>query len=307
VAVIFSSKFVAGDVVQSEAFVRKFNRIENYINGGILAQEVKYKIEKKPTQRWVKPVHIFKPEFFGSPDPRVVATSGTIHHRFSPVGRVHRSIHHGLSHDGHSAYDRESVDYDTQRRDHSKGKWMRQRFWPEEFEPNAGKWQTIRGMGVTVFNDGDQLRSDGDGGKTRDVIVTGSLSCWEQGSFDPNRDSERANWKKVVLGKGDDAYGPEKVECARLGMFIDGVLEGTSVRRIFTSRRERWVVKNFMWTNFFACTPGYHHIDFRLKVLRRFKPTADPPDRWWRIMVDSRSMVVDMQNFREDSPDGWLE
>jgi len=313
VAVIFNfaaSKFVNGNTVSGLKFVEQFNRVENYLNGGILAEEVNYELENKGVQRWVTTAHIYKPEFFGSPDPRMVAASGTVHHRFSPVGRVHRSVHHGLTHDGKVVYARHDmtssvVSGDPDKDSHSKGQWMRQAFWPHDNDPNAGKWQTIRGMAITVFNDGGQLRSDGAGGQTRDIIVTASCSAWEQGSFDPitGTNVPEKYTKPLVHNEGADAYGPEKVECGRIGLFIDGVLEGTSVRRFFTSRQERWVVKNFMWTNVFRIDPGYHQIEFRMKVLRRFSFTTDPPDRWWRVQVDSRSMVVDMQNFRESDSD----
>ena len=295
--ITFAATFAAGTTVEAEAFVKKFNRIERYLNGKMSHDSVNYDNANPLKQRWVKSQHIFKPEFYGSPDPRIVATSGTIHHRFEPVGRLSRSVHHGLSHSGAADYSVTSSGSPSKTM-HALGRWQRQGLWPDIKDANAGHWQPIRGMGVTIYNDGGPNAD-----QTRDVIVTGSCTAFESGSFDS---SETDSDSPPEIESPDfAAFGPERVECARLGLWVDGVLEGTSVRRIFTKRGQGWVVKNFMWVHTFTADPGYHNIDFRVKVLERFKAYTDPPDRWWRIVVDSRSMVVDMQNFRETGTSGW--
>lgn len=303
-AVSFLARFASGDVVDPESFVIKFNRLERYLNGKIRIADVSYTEENKALQRWVKEEHVYKPEFYGSPDPRIVATSGTVHHRFFPVGRLQRSVHHGISHMQQFHYDRTDDPTMSAINIHNRGWWQRQRLWPHRDDAHHASWQTIRGMAVTIFNDGGP-----DGEDDRDVIVTGSCTAWEVGGFDPTDtqpDGDK-DMEALVLTGAERAYGPEKIECARLGLWVDGVLEATTVRRIFASRGERWVHKNFMWTHVFVAGPGYHNVEFKLKVLKRFKSHTDPPDRWKRIVVDSRSVVVDMQNFREPDSGGWPE
>lgn len=301
-ALVFVSRFAVGTKVESEAFITKFNRIERYLNGRMSHDSVSYSKATKSKQRWVKSQHIFKPEFYGSPDPRIEATSGIVHHRFAPSGRLYRSVHHGLRNVGVTSYG-ESSKGRTSTAQHARGHWQRQKLWPERHDAHAGQWQTIRGMGVTLYNDGGV-----DGSLTRDVMVTGSCSAWEVGSSAPDESDMVDGQDPPSFEEGAKAaYGPERVECARLSLWVDGVLEGSSVRRIFTSRGEKWVHKNFMWTHTFEATPGYHNVEFRMKILKRFKAHIDPPDRWWRIVVDSRSMVVDMQNFRETDTTTWPE
>ena len=299
VAIAFLSRFVDGSVVSSEAFIKKFNRIERYLNGKISHNSVSYSKPNKAIQRWVKPQHIFKPEFYGSPDPRIEATSGIVHHRFSPSGRLHRSVHHGLSNIGITNYG-ESAAGRSSTAQHARGLWQRQKLWPDRHDANEGQWQTIRNMGATIYNDGGI-----DGTLTRDVMVSGSCSVWEVGSSKPE---DLADGEALLIEEeGNEAFGPERVECARVALWVDGVLEASTVRRIFTSRGQRWVHKNFMWTHTFEADPGHHNVEFKIKILRRFFPQTDPPDRWWRIVVDSRSMVVDMQNFREPDTTDWPE
>jgi len=67
--------FSSGDDFDASAIKSRFRALELWLNGEIDTGDM------RSDRSWVKPRHIFKPEFYGSPAPRVEAVSGDSHYR----------------------------------------------------------------------------------------------------------------------------------------------------------------------------------------------------------------------------------
>lgn len=80
--------FVAGSVINPSAIRGKFDDIEEFVNEGIAAGDY-------DATEFVGREHIYKPEFYGSPSPRMEAESGDTYYRFHDGSRVDRAVFHG--------------------------------------------------------------------------------------------------------------------------------------------------------------------------------------------------------------------
>lgn len=66
---------VDGTTITAAAVQGYIETIETYLNEGIASADL------QATPGWVQSTHVFKPEFFGSPDPRCELVSGDVHWR----------------------------------------------------------------------------------------------------------------------------------------------------------------------------------------------------------------------------------
>lgn len=80
--------FTDGTEIESAGIRSKFNSIEEYLNGGIVQGDL-------ANSRWVGPQKIYKPDFYGSPAPRMEAQSGDTHYRHVGDSRSERAVFHG--------------------------------------------------------------------------------------------------------------------------------------------------------------------------------------------------------------------
>ena len=82
--------FGAGDVVSATDIVDRVEDVEDFLNGGVVAADLQ-------ASEWVQSHHIYKPEFYGSPDPRAVAVSARTHWRERGHDCYDWSVHHSTS------------------------------------------------------------------------------------------------------------------------------------------------------------------------------------------------------------------
>tara|TARA_R100001163_G_scaffold62015_1_gene52436 strand:+ start:3261 stop:4100 length:840 start_codon:yes stop_codon:yes gene_type:complete len=81
------STFTPGDPFSPDSIADRFGELENWVNGSINEEDLK-------TDPWVDSRHVFKPEFYGSPAPRVEAVSGDTHYRYRPHNIESRYYRH---------------------------------------------------------------------------------------------------------------------------------------------------------------------------------------------------------------------
>jgi len=81
------SRFHPGDTFTADAITERFRGLETWVNGNVQQTDLK----ETP---WVDSRHIFKPEFYGSPAPRIEAVSGDTHYRERPYNMESRYYRH---------------------------------------------------------------------------------------------------------------------------------------------------------------------------------------------------------------------
>ena len=89
----------AGDQVDVGYFDDAYDGIQNYTNFGIETSDLQgTSSTARPSEKgWVKTQHIFKPEFYGSPSPRMDGVSCSVYHRHIDNAIERRSIHHSVA------------------------------------------------------------------------------------------------------------------------------------------------------------------------------------------------------------------
>jgi|3_EtaG_2_1085321.scaffolds.fasta_scaffold00443_3 hypothetical protein len=79
--------FVAGEKFNHRDITRRFREMEYWMNGRISASDLS-------AEPWVESRHIYKPEFYGSPAPRIEAESGDTHYRHRQFNMESRYYRH---------------------------------------------------------------------------------------------------------------------------------------------------------------------------------------------------------------------
>ena len=69
------NQFANGDVVTADSVRTRLNQMEKFINGGIAASDL------QSASAWVDSDLIVRPEFYGSPAPRMLGVTADVHHR----------------------------------------------------------------------------------------------------------------------------------------------------------------------------------------------------------------------------------
>ena len=78
------------DTTSASELQAVFDEAHRFFNGGMIASDLN-------ARTWVDTEHIFRPEFYGSPSPRVEMVSSDVHYRQRPHDTTERSIHHEAS------------------------------------------------------------------------------------------------------------------------------------------------------------------------------------------------------------------
>lgn len=88
-----------GDQVDVGYFDDVYEGVENYTNYGIEHSDLQGTGPSPSASdlHWVKTQHIFKPEFYGSPSPRMDGVSCSVYHRHVDHAIENRSIHHSAA------------------------------------------------------------------------------------------------------------------------------------------------------------------------------------------------------------------
>ena len=73
----FDDSLELGDATSASEVQAFLDEAHRFINGGMVDSDLH-------TREWVKTEHIFRPEFFGSPSPRVEMVSSDVHYRQRP-------------------------------------------------------------------------------------------------------------------------------------------------------------------------------------------------------------------------------
>ena len=82
------SAFSSGDDFTAQAIKRRFRALERWVNGNIESDDM------RGDTRWAASRHVFKPEFYGSPAPRLEGVSGDVHYRSRPFNLESRYYRH---------------------------------------------------------------------------------------------------------------------------------------------------------------------------------------------------------------------
>ena len=69
------TNFVTGDSVSSSEIKSQLDSIEDFVNEDITSSDL------TTSNGWLTRALIYKPEFYGSPNPRMLAVTGDIYHR----------------------------------------------------------------------------------------------------------------------------------------------------------------------------------------------------------------------------------
>ena len=69
------SNFTGGSIITATDVLNRVDEVEKFVNGGIVAADL------KSSSPWVDAKHIVKPEFYGSPAPRTHGTTFDAHYR----------------------------------------------------------------------------------------------------------------------------------------------------------------------------------------------------------------------------------
>ena len=85
------TNFVTGDSVSSSEIKSQLDSIEDFVNEDITSSDL------TTSNGWLTRALIYKPEFYGSPNPRMLAVTGDIYHRKSPAGHADQAHFHAMS------------------------------------------------------------------------------------------------------------------------------------------------------------------------------------------------------------------
>jgi len=141
--------FTVGDSFDENAIIDRFRALEHWINGGIKSDDL------KDDEAWVESRHIFKPEFYGSPAPRVEAVSGDTHYRYRPFNVESRYYRHEQG--GWYKHDEISSDPDLLLEDAA-------------VKTATGLFTPVEGMAASIHLDEPSL-----------VTVTANWYAWDSG------------------------------------------------------------------------------------------------------------------------------
>ena len=84
------TNFVTGDSVSSSEIKSQLDSIEDFVNEDITSSDL------TTSNGWLTRALIYKPEFYGSPNPRMLAVTGDIYHRKSPAGHADQANFHAM-------------------------------------------------------------------------------------------------------------------------------------------------------------------------------------------------------------------
>ena len=81
-ALTFTS-FASGDLVEAAELQNRLNTIEEFVNEDVTVTDF------TGDAGWIKQEHLYKPEFYGAPNPRLLAPSSDVYYRYVPGGHPH--------------------------------------------------------------------------------------------------------------------------------------------------------------------------------------------------------------------------
>ena len=247
------SRPVDGDLVKVDFFNNVYDLLQDFINKGIKVPDI-----STPTGGWVDVHHIYRPDFYGSPAPRVEGVSGDTHYRETGAGLDKRSIHHATAMSG---------SFPDTGRDGSRD--------------DAG-WVYVRGLAATFRVDEDN---------TPFTVMT-TFEAFEQGGDaeyigEASAELEDGDWVPVRSSDGyvddlvpnhdgssdkDKSGQLEGAQCAKFCLFVDGVRKPSTERTLFVGTAQNEIFTRKQFSIFYqgkgatALDTGMHSIGVMVKV-----------------------------------------
>ena len=245
------------DPVDAEDLRARFNELQRFLNGGINPA-----VDFSETA-FIATQHIEKPEFYGSPHPRVEAVSSDTVYRQRTDNRLDRYYRHEQS-----------------------GSVLAETYDSSTTQTKLSAWQPIEGMAATVF-----VREN------CSAFVMGNFYSLDQGGSDgfqklknliEGKARQRASYKRCLLAgrlmaetmlfvDNMDGSGPQAIAGSRRRIFSRG--EGQ-----YNMRRQ-----NQSFTNMISLTKGENKVSYR--CVYRLKRRDDSNLK--HLLFDARNFVVD--------------
>tara|TARA_R100000353_G_C6504386_1_gene194959 strand:+ start:397 stop:1188 length:792 start_codon:yes stop_codon:yes gene_type:complete len=245
------------DPVDAEDLRLRFRELQRFVNGGI-NPEVDFE-----ESQFIETQHIEKPEFYGSPHPRVEAVSSDTIYRQRTNNRLDRYYRHEQS-----------------------GSVLAETYNSAKTQEKLSAWQPIEGMSATVF-----VRED------CTAFVMGNFYTLDQGGSDgfiklkklsEGEDRQRASYHRCLLAGR---------LLAETMLFVDN-MDGSgpqaqvfSRRRIFSRGEAQYNMRrqNQSFTNLISLTKGENKVSYR--CVYRLKRREDSFVK--HLLFDARNFVVD--------------
>ena len=262
------------DTTSSSEVQDILNESQRYINGGITSDDFL-------TTPWVTTEHIFRPEFYGSPAPRVEMVSSDVHYRYRPHDITERSIHHEASGTGPTGHS------------------------PSQNLPDGD--QFIEGMAATIHCHRDAV-----------VDIMGTMYIYEHNGEGSKIDQQWAGFVAQTCLFVDDVARRNPIRgiylrgkgggpgVSEANLIADDGDSGEEERFNGTRMREH-NRRQIHFVHQEALTAGIHQIGVRLKYKSRAdyinnakfvspysSPSTGEEDEWKHVFVEGRSFIADV-------------
>tara|TARA_R110000765_G_scaffold57485_2_gene112597 strand:- start:560 stop:1363 length:804 start_codon:yes stop_codon:yes gene_type:complete len=257
--------FVSRQEIKAEDLNDVFHKCEDFLNGGIEDKDLQASMEVGgPTggKVWCKTRHIVKPEFYGSPAPRVQMTTADVHYRKNLDARDIAIFTNDLTGDASE---------DT------------------VLGASPLDFVAIPGLSTTIHIDVQSYETN-----TASVVVYCNFFAREREPYGSNGNSGLFDGTVTLLDASTSIEGETGI-CAKFALFhqVEGerptVIDGTV-------RYQHWNFSGFAHKNhsISAMIPllgrGIHHIYVGIK------PTADVSntEKFYQILVEERNMHAEV-------------